>query len=100
MSDHEDEEHEVPATPALQEISLIDDREPISVPSESVGELPPTPLHKLPDFKQKAIKTAIFCYSFVMLGITISCLGPTLPQLARNAHVDVQAMGWVFTGTH
>ncbi|KAL0476334.1 12 TM domain-containing transmembrane protein Naglt1a [Acrasis kona] len=53
------------------------------------------PLHKVPHFKYKAIKTAIFCYSIAMVGIAISLLGPTLPQLGRN--VNEKNLGWVFT---
>jgi FHS family Na+ dependent glucose MFS transporter 1 len=85
--------------------ALEDIMSPEAVPTASVDiqhtiqtiDTNDLPLHKTPNFKANAIKSVVFCFAISMVGIAISMLGPTLPQLARNCGVDVETMGWLFT---
>jgi FHS family Na+ dependent glucose MFS transporter 1 len=45
----------------------------------------------------KLFKTIAFCYSFIMLGLSLSALGPSLLKLAGNVHKDIDSMGLVFS---
>lgn len=45
---------------------------------------------------QKIAQTVAYYATFVLLGATISSLGPTLPFLAQNVGVSIGAMGSVF----
>src|SRR6266545_4667021 len=40
---------------------------------------------------------ALACGVFLMAGITLAGLGPTLPHLAVNVGYDLAALGWLFT---
>ncbi|KAL0481226.1 sodium-dependent glucose transporter [Acrasis kona] len=76
------EEHQIPESDQVQILKKTEDM----------------PLHKLPDFKDNMMSTLLFCWVFMLTGISITILGPTLPQLALNVGEPHDQMGWVLTG--
>lgn len=46
----------------------------------------------------RGLATALYCGSFIALGLVIGVLGPTLPSLAQVAQTSRATMGWTFTG--
>jgi FHS family Na+ dependent glucose MFS transporter 1 len=53
--------------------------------------------NKKSNFCTNLIKTILFCYAFIMLGIAIGSLGPSLLRLAENTNSSMKKMGVVFT---
>ncbi len=48
-------------------------------------------------FNGKLVKTGSYYLAFVILGMCVAILGPTLPDLARNTHTSISSLSILFT---